>query len=50
MIVYKDRNNEEKEEHKRKEFAIYDIATNKLMELNDIHSNLDSIEKQLTHQ
>lgn len=50
VIVYKARNNEEKEEHKRKKFALYDIATKKLMELNDIQSNLDAIEKQLTHQ
>jgi hypothetical protein len=50
MIIYKERNKEEKEEHKRKKFALYDIASKKLIGLDDIHKNLDVIEKQLTHQ
>lgn len=44
FITYKDRSNE-REEYKRKKFAIYNIKTNTLKKLTDIDKALDEFEK-----
>ncbi len=48
FITYTERSNE-REEHKRKKFAIYHIATKELKPLEDLNKAIDKLERQLVN-